>query len=109
MILILLSLAMPLRRSSPPWTVQERREPYIVADELRQHIAYPYFEDKPGRQGDLKRLLKHGAERIAGITRVSLSCGGANIGEAWSRLLRHTGPKNGWRNECCPLLEEPRG
>jgi hypothetical protein len=50
--------AMPsTRRFTPPWSIEERQESFIVMDANGQQLAYLYFEDEPQRQMSMKRLL----------------------------------------------------
>ena len=38
------------RRFTPPWTIDEQTESFIVRDAKGQALAYIYFEDQPQRQ-----------------------------------------------------------
>jgi hypothetical protein len=51
------------RRFPPPWSIEERREPFIVKD--GQQIAYLYFEDEPQRQMSMRRLSRDEAFLLA--------------------------------------------
>jgi hypothetical protein len=53
------------RRFTPPWSVEERTESFIVKDAAGQHIAYLYFEDEPQRQMSLTRLSRREAFLLA--------------------------------------------
>ena len=44
------------RRFSPPWSIEERQESFIVTDANGQYLAYVYFEDESQRQMSTKRL-----------------------------------------------------
>jgi hypothetical protein len=35
------------RRFSPPWSIEERQESFIVKGANGQQLAYLYFEDEP--------------------------------------------------------------
>ena len=41
---------MPKRRFSPPWSIDEQTESFIVKDATGQPLAYVYFEDELQRQ-----------------------------------------------------------
>jgi hypothetical protein len=53
------------RRFSPPWSIEERQESFIVKDANGQQIAYLYFEDEPQRQMSVKPLSRDEALLIA--------------------------------------------
>ena len=53
------------RRFPPPWSIEERRESFIVKDANGQQIAYLYFEDEPQRQMSMKRLSRDEAFLLA--------------------------------------------
>jgi hypothetical protein len=46
------------RRFPPPWSIEERQEPFIVKDATGQQLAYLYFEDESQRQMSMKRLSR---------------------------------------------------
>jgi hypothetical protein len=56
---------MPPRRFTPPWSIEERQESFIVTDGNGQHLACIYFEDEPQRQMSMKRLSRDEAFLIA--------------------------------------------
>jgi hypothetical protein len=39
------------RRFPPPWTVEELEECFVVIDSAEQKLAYVYFGEEPGRDG----------------------------------------------------------
>ena len=49
------------RRFTPPWSIEERQESFIVKDANGQQLAYLYFEDEPQRQMSMKRLSRDAA------------------------------------------------
>jgi len=53
------------RHFSPPWSIEERQESFIVTDANGQAVAYLYFEDEPQRQMSMKRLSRDEAFLIA--------------------------------------------
>jgi hypothetical protein len=55
------------RRSAftPPWTVEEHRESFVIRDRSGQSLAYLYFEDESGRRMAMGRLTRDEARRIA--------------------------------------------
>ena len=53
------------RRFPPPWSIEERRESFIVKDANGQQIAYLYFEDEPQRRMSMNRLTRDEAFLIA--------------------------------------------
>jgi hypothetical protein len=53
------------RRFSPPWTIDEQTESFIVRDAKGQALAYIYFEDQPQRQMSMKRLSRDEAFLVA--------------------------------------------
>jgi hypothetical protein len=56
---------MHARRFPTPWTIEERRESFIVMDGKKQPLAYVYFEDEPQRKMSMSRLSRDEARRIA--------------------------------------------
>ena len=56
---------MPQPPLPPPWSIEERREFFIVKDANGQQLAYLYFEDEPQRQMSMKRLSRDEAFLIA--------------------------------------------
>ncbi len=53
------------RRFPPPWSIEERQDPFIVKDANGQQIAYLYFEDEPQRQMSMRRLSRDEAFLLA--------------------------------------------
>jgi hypothetical protein len=55
----------PPRHFTPPWSIDERTESFIVRDASGQPLAYIYFEDEPQRQMSMKRLSRDEAFLVA--------------------------------------------
>jgi hypothetical protein len=53
------------RRFTPPWTIDEQAESFIVRDAKGQALAYVYFEDPFQRQSSMKRLSRDEAFLVA--------------------------------------------
>jgi hypothetical protein len=58
-------MAAPTRRFTPPWTIDEQTESFIVRDAKGQALAYIYFEDGAQRQMSMKRLSRDEAFLVA--------------------------------------------
>jgi hypothetical protein len=53
------------RRFPAPWSVEQRRESFIVRDASGQALGYFYFEDEPGRRSVAHLMTRDEARRIA--------------------------------------------
>ena len=53
------------RHFSPPWEIEDNGACFIVRDHSGQALAYPYYEDDPGRRAAANLLTRDEARRIA--------------------------------------------
>jgi hypothetical protein len=53
------------RRFTPPWTLEQLDESFVVRDATGQPLAYVYFEEELGRRLMMKRLTMDEARRVA--------------------------------------------
>jgi hypothetical protein len=53
------------RHFTPPWSIDEQQESFIVRDATGQALAYVYFEDAFQQQSSMKRLSRDEAFLVA--------------------------------------------
>jgi hypothetical protein len=57
--------AMPDRRFTPPWDIEDNGSCFIVRDANGQALSYVYYETEPGRREAADLLTRDEARRIA--------------------------------------------
>ena len=55
---------MPDRKFPPPWTIEDNGACFMMRD-AGQALAYPYYEEEPGRRTAASLLTRDQARRIA--------------------------------------------